>query len=99
MASDITTAQSPPNKSLMVRAAVAVGVVGALALVLPLVWFAFLSTLGLLGIGITAVIGFGLVQAIPALGQKWENKLLGLRKAEARANPIEQIQNNVIRLR
>jgi hypothetical protein len=57
----------------------------------------FLSALGLLGLGVTAVLGVGLIKALPFLGQKWENKLLGLRKAEARANPIEQIQNNVIR--
>jgi len=86
-----------PDTSMLVRSVVVIGAIGLLALVLPVVYFAFLSTLGLVGIGITAAIGYGVVQALPMLGQKWENKLLGLRKSEARANPIEQIQNNVIR--
>jgi hypothetical protein len=53
--------------------------------------------LGLLGIGITALLGVGIIKALPLLGQKWENKLLGLRKAEARANPIEQMENDLVR--
>lgn len=96
---DLTTVPSgtASQKSWIARGVMAVVAIGVLALVLPVVYLAFLSTLGLIGIGITAAIGVGFVQALPLLGQKWENKLLGLRKAEARANPIEQIQNNVIR--
>lgn len=98
MASDLTSTTPTANqRSLVVRGAVIAGTIGVLALVLPVIYLAFLSTLGLLGIAVTAAIGFGFIQALPMLGQKWENKLLGLRKAEARANPIEQIQNNVIR--
>lgn len=95
---DLTTVPSgtASQKSWIVRGVMAVVAIGALALVLPVVYLAFLSTLGLIGIGITAAIGVGLIQALPLLGQKWENKLLGLRKAEARANPIEQLQNNLI---
>src|ERR1035437_493134 len=93
---DLTPVKAP-NGSLVVRGAVVAGAIVVLALILPVVYFAFLSTLGLIGIGITAVIGYGFIQALPMLGQKWENKLLGLRKSEARSNPIEQIQNNVIR--
>jgi hypothetical protein len=95
MASDLIP--KTVDKSMMVRSVAVVATVGILALVLPVVYLAFLSTLGLIGIGITGVIGVGLIKALPFLGQKWENKLLGLRKSEARANPIEQIQNNVIR--
>lgn len=84
------------QKSWLVRGVMAVAAIGVLALVLPIVYFAFLSTLGLIGIGIAAVLGWGFIQALPLLGQKWENKLLGLRKAEARKNPIEQLQNNLI---
>jgi chaperonin cofactor prefoldin len=43
-----------------------------------------------------AVVGIGLFQALPLAGQKWENKLLSMRKAEARANPIEQLQNYLL---
>ena len=98
--SDLVTSASngaAPPKSWLVRGVMGVAALIVLALALPLVYFAFLSTLGLLGILITGVIGIGVIKALPYLGQKWENKLLGLRKAEARANPIEQIQNNVIR--
>jgi NADH dehydrogenase/NADH:ubiquinone oxidoreductase subunit G len=97
---DLTTSVpsgTAPQKSWIVRGVAVAAAIGILALVLPIVYFAFLSTLGLVGIGITAALGYAFIQALPMLGQKWENKLLGLRKAEARANPIEQIQNNVIR--
>lgn len=94
MASDIATQDG--RKSIIVRSLTAAVVIGVLALVLPVVYFAFLASLGIIGIGITAVLGFALIKALPLLGQKWENKLLGLRKAEARANPIEQLQNNLI---
>ena len=36
-------------------------------------------------------------QAIPWAAQRLENRLLKLRKAEARANPIEQLQNEMLR--
>lgn len=97
MASDVVQKSTDGQRSMLVRSVVVVGAIGVLALVLPIVYLAFLSTLGLVGIGITAAIGVGFIKALPMLGQKWENKLLGLRKSEARANPIEQIQNNVIR--
>lgn len=86
-----------PSKSMIVRGSMIVVAIVALAIGLPLVYLAFLSTLGLLGIAITAAIGFAFIQSLPYLGQKLENKLLGLRKKEARENPIEQIENNVIR--
>jgi hypothetical protein len=97
MSSELTPKTAEGQRSMLVRATVAIGAIGILALVLPVVYFAFLSTLGLVGIGITGALGYAFIQALPMLGQKWENKLLGLRKSEARANPIEQIQNNVIR--
>ncbi len=97
MSSELIPKTAAGQRSMLVRATVAVGAIGILALVLPVVYFAFLSTLGLVGIGITGAIGYGFIRALPMLGQKWENKLLSLRKADARDNPIEQIQNNVIR--
>lgn len=84
-------------KVIAVRALGAGGVIIGLALILPLIYYALLSTLGLLAIGVVALVGFALVKTIPLMGQRLENKLLGLRKAEARANPIEQIENNVVR--
>lgn len=85
-----------PSKSFLVRAVVAAAGIAGLAVALPFVYFAFLSTLGLLGIGIAGIIGIGMIRALPYLGQRWENKLLGLRKNEARRNPIEQMQNRLL---
>jgi hypothetical protein len=44
-----------------------------------------------------AFTGFGLLQALPLALQKLENRILQLRKAEARANPMEQLQNDCLR--
>lgn len=95
-ATDLTPVQPPKQKSWLARGVMAIGAFAALVFLLPVIYFAFLSALGLLGIGIIAVIGIGLIQLLPLLGQKWENKILGLRKAEARANPIEQLQNSLV---
>jgi hypothetical protein len=85
------------NKSLLVRGGIALGAVLGLAVLLPIIYSAFLAGLGLLGIAVIGLIGAGLVQSLPLLGQKWENNLLGWRKAEARKNPIEQMENDLIR--
>jgi hypothetical protein len=53
--------------------------------------------LGLLALGAILGVSFVAVQALPYLGQKLENTLLAARKAEARRNPIEQLQNEVLR--
>lgn len=91
------TEDKPQTRNLLIRAGVVVAGVVLLAVALPVIYFAWLSALGLIGIGLTAVIGIAAVRALPYLGQKWENKLLSMRMGEARANPIEQIQNNVLR--
>ena len=44
-----------------------------------------------------AAIGVATLQAVPLAMQKLENRLLAARKAEARRNPIEQLQNEVLR--
>jgi hypothetical protein len=54
------------------------------------------------GLGIAALLGMGvagmaLFQAMPLALQKYENRLLTARKAEAQANPIEQLQNDCLR--
>jgi hypothetical protein len=76
--------------------AVAVGI-AALALLAPLVWLAATSGIGLLLLGGVVAAGFAALQALPLLGQKLENRLLAARKAEARRNPIEQLQNDMLR--
>lgn len=84
-----------PQQSWLVRGVAVVVGIGVLAVALPAIYFAFLSALGLLGIGITAVIGIAAFKALPLLSQKWENRLLGARISEARQSPVEQILNRI----
>jgi hypothetical protein len=44
-----------------------------------------------------ALLGFAGLQSLPLAFQRLENYLLQLRKAEARRNPIEQLQNEMLR--
>ncbi|HVU75241.1 MAG TPA: hypothetical protein VHD38_00145, partial [Candidatus Paceibacterota bacterium] len=48
-------------------------------------------------IGLIGIAGIALFQALPLLAQKWENRLLAARKQEARKNPIEQAENDLLR--
>jgi hypothetical protein len=68
-----------------------------LALAMPLVWAAVVTGLGLVALVAMAALGVVLFQALPLGMQKLENRLLKLRKAEARSNPIEQLENEVLR--
>lgn len=81
---------------LVRAAAVVVGIV-ALALFAPIVWLAATGGIGLLLLGAVLATGLAVFQALPLLGQKLENRLLAARKAEARRNPIEQLQNDIVR--
>ncbi len=82
-----------------VRIVAALCGIGVLALLAPIIWGAVSAGLGLLALGAIGVVGVGLFQALPLLGQKLENRLLAARKAEARANPIEQLQNFLLQKR
>jgi hypothetical protein len=75
--------------------AVAAGVT-MLALLAPLIWGAVVGGAGLLVLGALLAAGFAATQALPLLGQWLENRLLGLRKAQARRNPMEQMQNHLL---
>lgn len=79
------------------RALAVVAVVGVLALAAPLIWRAASAGLGLLALGAIAGLAFAAVQAVPWLLQRLENRLLAARKAEARANPVEQLHNECLR--
>jgi hypothetical protein len=85
------------KQKVMVRVVTALGGLVTLALLLPIIFAALQAALGLAAVGVVAIIGIGIFQALPLLGQKWENALLGARKAEARANPIEQAQNILLK--
>lgn len=80
------------NKNLFRIGAVVASVV-VLALVAPIIWAAASAGVGLIALGVIGIIGFAVLQALPYFGQKIENTVLKLRKAEARQNPIEQLQN------
>jgi hypothetical protein len=72
------------------------GGVGLLALLAPVLKLAAQAGLSLVAIAICGIVLFALIQALPLLGQKWENYLLAMRKKEAAENPIEQLQNGIL---
>jgi hypothetical protein len=80
-----------------VRALAVFATIALLALSAPLVWAAVSAGAGLLALAAMAAAGLLGFQAIPLTMQKLENRLLQMRKAEARANPIEQLQNDCLR--
>jgi hypothetical protein len=82
-----------------VRIIAALCCIGVLAVLAPVIWGAVTGGLGLLALGIVGAVGVAMFQALPLLGQKLENRLLAARKAEARANPIEQLQNFLMQKR
>lgn len=88
----------PPVQHLTwIRVLCAAAGVLALGALAPTVWLAVTGGLGLLALGGILGVSFVAVQALPYCGQKLENTLLAARKAEARRNPIEQLQNEVMR--
>jgi hypothetical protein len=88
---------SQMQKVWALRAAGAVGAVALLVYAAPYVWTAVATGMGLAALGAMGVAGVVVFQSIPLGMQKLENHLLLLRKAEARRNPIEQLQNEVLR--
>ncbi|MEO7495138.1 MAG: hypothetical protein ABIT83_18000 [Massilia sp.] len=87
------------KKVWAVRAVAVLGGIGLLAVLAPVIWGAVSGGMGLIALAIVAAVGVGLFQTLPLLGQKLENRLLAARKAEARANPIEQLQNFLLQKR
>lgn len=83
----------------LVRVGAALLAVCTLAALAPMIWSAVHGGLGLLALAGIVGAGIALFQALPLLGQKLENRLLAARKAEARAHPIEQLQNFMLEKR
>lgn len=75
------------------RGLFALSAVLILAVLAPIIWAAASATFGLVALGVVGLVGFSLLQAMPMFAQKIENAILKARKAEARSNPIEQLQN------
>src|SRR4051794_7488757 len=73
------------------------GAVVALAAFAPVVWLAAAGGAGLLALGLLLALAIAAIQTLPLAAQKLENRLLTARKAEARRNPIEQLQGELLR--
>jgi hypothetical protein len=76
------------------------GAMGALALLTfaaPFIWTAVAAGLGLTALAAMGAVGVAVFHGMPLGMQKLENHLLQLRKDEARRNPIEQLQNELVR--
>ncbi|MDM5177782.1 hypothetical protein PO883_11315 [Massilia sp. DJPM01] len=82
-----------------VRIAAGVAGTAVLATLAPIIWGAVSAGLGLIALALIGAVAVALFQALPLFGQKLENRLLAARKAEARANPIEQLQNFLLQKR
>ncbi len=85
------------RKIWLVRAVATVGGVVVLAGSASIVSAAVSAGAGIATLLSIAIGGFAALQALPLALQKLENRLLKSRKHEARANPIEQLQNEVMR--
>ena len=81
------------ESSQAVRWAMVVVAVLMLGVFSSFIFAAAMAGASLLFLGVIGTLGVAAIQALPWLGQKWENWLLKKRKEEAAANPIEQLQN------
>ena len=80
------------NKNV-IRAGVAAGAIGVLALAAPVIFMAAQAGAGLVALGLVGLAALAFIKTIPLWGQKLENWVLRARKNEAASNPIEQLQN------
>lgn len=85
------------SKPWLIRGAAVAITLALLAAIAPLVWIAVTAAAGIVVLAGIIAAGFAVFQALPLAMQKLENRVLRARKAEARANPIEQLQNEVLR--
>lgn len=81
----------------LIRGAGVLAAVGILAISGPLVWAAISAGAGIVALAAMTAMAFTGLQLVPLALQKLENRILSLRKAEARQNPIEQLQNECLK--
>lgn len=82
-----------PSRIAWIRiGSILAGLVG-LVLCEQAIWTAVSAAFGLAALAATALTGIMVFQLLPLAGQMLENRILAARKAEARRNPIEQLQN------
>lgn len=91
------TSLSKQQKVWAVRCLAVAAMVGLLAISAPVIWAAVSAGAGALALCSMVFVGMAAIQALPLVMQRIENRLLAARKAEARRNPIEQLQNEVFR--
>ena len=89
--------QANPAGSWAIRLGAVAVTVALLALAAPLIWAAVAAGVGLVALLGLAAAGSVVFQALPLAMQTLENRWLRWRKAEARANPIEQLQSECLR--
>ena len=91
----------PPSMTQLptwaIRTAAVFATVALLAMSTPVIWAAVSAGLGMMALAAMGAVGVVLFQALPWSLQRLENTLLKLRKAQARASPIEQLENDVLR--
>lgn len=85
------------QKIWTVRTIGALGALFVMTYAAPLIWSAVAAGMGLAGLAVIGIVGVSAFQTIPLGMQKLENRILQSRKAEARRNPIEQLQNELVR--
>src|SRR3989339_146274 len=93
---NMSVVQKLNKGSLVVKGVGALAVIGGVGLLLPTLVNAFLGGMTLLGIGAVVLVGLAMSKFVVFFGQKLDNQIMGLRKKEARENPIEQLQNELI---
>lgn len=98
-ANNDTNDREQQQRVWMVRIVAALAGIAVLAFMAPMIVLAVTGGLGLLALAAIGAVGVAMFQALPLLGQKLENRLLAARKAEARRNPIEQLQNFLLQKR
>lgn len=91
-----TSTPGIPMPAIAVRGAVVVGGIALLYGLYTIIWMAVSAAVGLAVLGAIALGGFAVLSALPLLGQYLENLVLKMRKAAARSNPVEQLQNYLI---
>jgi len=89
--------QSRRRQLPWLRGLCAAGAIATLAVFAPVVWLAAAGGAGLLALGLLLALAFAAIQTLPLVAQRLENRLLAARKAEARRNPIEQLQGELLR--
>jgi len=92
-----SSSKAPLPAVWLVRGLAMAALVAMLAIAAPVIWAAVSAGAGIAALAAMAAAGFAVIQAVPLAAQKIENRILQLRKAEARRNPIEQLQNEMLR--